>query len=130
MTIQIYALLVAAILPYVWHFASLPLKNKQLGGLDLNEPRARHGELLGSAARAVAAQANAWVALGLFAAANLAALMAGADPQGNWALASMIWVAARVLHGVAYIADIALLRVACFFAGLAMSIWILLLALG
>ena len=86
MTIQIYALLVAAILPYVWHFASLPLKNKQLGGLDLNEPRARHGELLGSAARAVAAQANAWEALGLFAAANLAALMAGADPQGNWAL--------------------------------------------
>ena len=128
MTIPLWSLLIAGMLPYVWHFASLPLKMKQIE-LDPNEPRAKNDQLTGNAARAVAAQANAWEALALFGVANLTAFMAGVDPAGNWSIAAMIWVAGRSVHGVVYIAGIGVLRLLCFVVGLSMSIWIFVMAL-
>ncbi len=125
MTIPLWSLLIGGVLPYVWHFTSLPLKMKQFGDLDINEPRAKNEQLTGSAARAVGAQANAWEALTLFAVANLAAFMAGVDPAGSWSTAAMIWVVARSLHGIIYIAGYGLVRMACFAVGVGMSFWIL-----
>ena len=130
MTIPVWSLFIGAILPYVWHFASIPYKSKQFGALDLDSPRVQAGNLEDIGARVWGAQLNAWEALSLFAAANLAALMAGVSPDGNWSTAAMIWVAARSLHGIFYITGIAMLRVLCFVGGLAMSIWILVMAVS
>lgn len=128
MTIPVWSLFIGAMLPYVWHFASIPYKNKQFGTVDINVPRVQAENLEDTGARVWGAQLNAWEALSLFAAANLAAFMAGVSPDGNWSIAAMIWVAARVLHGILYIAGIAMLRVLCFVGGMAMSVWILVMA--
>ncbi len=129
MTIQLWCLLGGMILPYIWAGASIPFRVKQFGQPDLNEPRVQGENLEGPGARAVGAQANAWENLIVFATANLAAFMAGADPEGNWSLAAMIWFGARACHGISYIAGIAPLRILCFVTGLGMSIWIFTMAL-
>lgn len=130
MTIPVWSLLIGAMLPYVWHFASFPYKNKQFGSLDIDAPRVQGENLEDTGARVWGAQMNAWEALSLFGAANLAAFMAGVSPEGNWSMAAMIWVAARSLHGIFYIAGISMLRLLCFVVGIAMCIWILVMAVS
>jgi len=130
MAIQLWCLLGGILLPYIWAGASVPFRNKQFGTVDLNEPRVQGEQLSEAGARAWGAQANAWEALAVFAVANLAAMMAGVDPAGNWSLAAMIWVAARVSHGVFYIVGIAPLRVASFVGGFGMSGWIIAMAIS
>jgi uncharacterized MAPEG superfamily protein len=73
---------------------------------------------------------NAWEALTVFGLANLAAFMVGLEPDGNWSLAAMIWVGARAAHGVAYIANIAPVRLLSFATGGGMSFWIFAQALN
>lgn len=130
MTIQLWCLLIGVVLPYIWAGASLPFRSKQFGKPDLREPRVQGDKLEGGGARAVGAQMNAWEALAVFSVANLSAFMAGVDPSGNWSLAAMIWVVARILHGGFYIGDIAPARVLSFVTGLAMSLWIIAMALN
>lgn len=128
MTIPLWCLLCGALLPLVWAFASLPLRVKQLGKADLQQPRLQAAQLTAAGAGVWGAQMNAWEALSLYMAATLAAFMQGVDPAGQWATASLIWLAARVLHGVAYTMEIAALRVACFAVGTAMAVWIFVMA--
>ena len=131
MTIPLWCLLAGVLLPYFLAFASVPFRAKQLGTPDLNEPRRQGEQLVDAGARTVAAQMNAWEALIVFSVANLAAFMAGVDvATSSWALAAMIWVGARIAHGVFYIAGIAVLRVISFVAGLGMSLWIIAMALN
>ena len=130
MAIQLWCLLAGMILPYIWAGSSLPFRSKQFGGFDLNEPRVQAEKLDEGGARAWGAQANSWEALTVFAVANLAAMMAGVDPSGNWSIAAMLWVAARVAHGVFYIANIPPLRVVCFVAAFSMSVWIVSMAIS
>ena len=129
MTIPLWCLLIGVFLPYVWAGASLPFRNKQLGSIDLNQPRLQAAELTEGGAGAWGAQMNQWEAIGVFSAATLAAFMTGVDPTGSWAIASMIWVVARVLHGTFYILGNAPLRVLSFTASLAMSVWIFVMAI-
>jgi uncharacterized MAPEG superfamily protein len=129
MTIQLWCLLAGLVLPYVWAFGTVPFRAKQFGNFDLNYPRVQAEQLKEGGARVWAAQSNAWEALAVFAVANLAATMAGVDPAGNWATAAMIWVAARVSHGVFYLADVAPLRVLSFATGFGMSGWIIAMAI-
>ena len=129
MTIPLWCLLGGVLLPYVWAGVSLPFRNKQLGKVDLDQPRLQAAELTAGGAGAWGAQMNAWEALTVFMAANLVAYMQGVDPSGSWATASMVWLGARVLHGVFYVSGIAPLRVAAFVTSLAMSIWIMLMAI-
>ena len=130
MTIPVWSLFIGAMLPYVWHFASIPYKSKQFGTVDIDTPRIQGENLEDAGARVWGAQMNAWEALSIFAVANLAAFMAGVSPVGDWSTAAMIWVAARALHGIFYIAGIAMLRMLCFTGGLAMCIWILVMAVS
>ena len=129
MTIPLWCLLAGATLPYVWAAVSIPFRSKQLGTVDLKQPRLQAAELTEGGAGAWGAQMNQWEALSVFMAATLAAYMQGVDPGGNWALASIIWLIARVAHGVFYVAGIAPLRVAGFVTGTAMSIWIFVMAI-
>ena len=117
------------LLPYIWASSSLPFRNSQFGKIDIKEPRVQAEQLAGAGARAWGAQSNAWEALAIFIGANLMALMAGVDPAGDWSTAALIWVAARISHGISYIANIAPVRVLSFAVGMAMSGWIGVLSL-
>jgi len=128
MTIPLWCLLAGVLLPLVWAGVSVPFRSKQLGKVDLAQPRVQASDLSGGGAGAWGAQMNAWEALSIFMAATLAAFMQGVDPAGSWATASMIWLGARALHGVFYVMQIAPLRVFCFAASLGMSLWIFAMA--
>jgi uncharacterized MAPEG superfamily protein len=98
-------------------------RQKQLGTVDNKEPRQQYAQLEGAGARAVAAQQNAWEALAIFVPAVLVAHLAGAD-AGQAALAAEIFVVARILYGVFYIANKDVLRSLSFLVGLGCSIWL------
>lgn len=72
---------------------------------------------------------NQWEAISVFMAATLAAFMQGVDPAGSWATASIVWLAARLLHGIFYVLGMAPLRIASFVTGLGMSVWIFVMAI-
>ncbi len=129
MTIQIACLLIGAILPYIWAGLANFYRNKQFGSIDNNTPRVQGRQLEGAGARVWGAQENAWEALIVFTAANSAALAAGVEPTGQWAVAAPLWVVARVLHGIFYTRDLSSLRGLAFVVGLAVSLWIFALAL-
>ncbi|MEM9624418.1 MAG: MAPEG family protein, partial [Pseudomonadota bacterium] len=95
MYIPIWCLLGGVVLPYIWAGVSVPFRNRQLGGLDLAQPRLQAGLLSDGGAGAWGAQMNQWEALSVFAAANLAAFMQNLDPTGLWATASLVWLGAR-----------------------------------
>ena len=128
MSIPLWCLLGGVLLPYIWAGVSVPFRTRQLGSVDLVQPRLQAAELTEGGAGAWGAQMNAWEALSVFMAANLAAFMQGVDPAGSWATASIIWLVVRVLHGVFYTLGIAVARVACFVGGIAMSVWIFVMA--
>ena len=128
MTIPLWCLLAGVVLPYVWAGVSVPFRNKQLGALDLAQPRLQAAELTAGGAGAWGAQMNQWEAISVFTAATLMAFMQGVDASGAWATASIIWIIARVLHGLFYVMQQAVLRVASFVVSLAMSVWIIGLA--
>ena len=130
MTIQVVCLLIGALLPYLWAGITGRYRKQQFGDIGFLEPRVQAGQLVGAGARAWGAQMNAWEALLVFAAANGAALAAGVEPTGHWALAAPLWVAARLLHGAFYVTGQAVLRLLTFSVGLAMSLWIFWLALA
>ena len=129
MSTPLWCLLIGVILPYVWAAVSVPFRSKQLGTVDLAQPRLQAAELTAGGAGAWGAQMNQWENLSVFMAATLAAHMQGLDPAGSWATASMIWVFARVAHGTFYVLGIPPLRVAGFVTGVAMSLWIFVMAL-
>jgi uncharacterized MAPEG superfamily protein len=112
MTLAYWCVLIAAILPYVWAgVAKYPL-----GAYDNRNPRDYLEKLSGRPKRAHWAQLNAWEAFAPFAAAVIIAHLAKADQAVVNALA-MAFIAARVLHGLFYIADQATLRSLAWTAG-------------
>ena len=127
MTIPFWCLLITAVLPILWSWVSGYHRNKQLGTVDNKQPREQNAQLTGAGARAVAAQSNAWEALAIFTAAVMVSHMLDADAE-KAAAASMIFVAARVLHGVFYIANKDVLRSLCFMVSFGCSLWLFLMA--
>ena len=92
MTIPMWCMLAGLLLPYIWAGASVPFRFKQFGAADLAKPRVQGDQLTEGGHGAWGAQFNAWEALAVFTVANMIAYMGGVDPEGNWALAAMIWV--------------------------------------
>jgi len=117
MTTPLACLAVVALLPYLLAALGGYLTYAQLGSLDNKNPRQQRMRLEGAAARAVAAQANAWEALPLFTAGVVISHLAGADAASAawWA---KLFVATRVLHAILYIADLDKLRSLVFVVGL------------
>jgi uncharacterized MAPEG superfamily protein len=115
-TVPFWCLLVGVLLPYAWAFSRLPYL-KELGGPDTKEPRAQSAKLTGKGGRVIAAQANAWEALGIFGPAVIVNHLAGAD-GGTATILCVVWVVARFLHGIFYITDIDKARSAAFLVAL------------
>lgn len=80
------------------------MRVKQFGRLDNANPRQQAEKLSGSAARAIAAQSNAWEALALYSASILVVYAAGVD-LSEVTIASVVFLVARLAHPVLYIAD-------------------------
>ncbi len=106
MTIPLWCLLVAILLPYVWFGSVASAKKEQFGNVDNKDPRAQSAKLEGKGARALAAHQNAFEALAVFAPAVLV----------------VTWVVVRVLHGVLYVANVDKARSAMFGIGMLCAI--------
>lgn len=128
MTTPFWCLLAVATFPFVLAGIGAKLRIEQLGTLDVNHPRVQALELRGSAARAYAAQQNAWEALALFSIAVILAHLVGAN-AGLSAIAGVVFVIARVLHAAMYITDKAPLRTLAFVIGLGCCLWLFGLAI-
>ncbi len=127
MTTPFWCLLITVLIPLVLAGIGGYFKSQQFDSVDNNNPRAQSALLEGAGARAVAAQQNAWEAVGIFTACVAVAHMAGADP-GSSATAAMLFVVARVLHAGFYIADLAPLRSTSFLVAIGSCVWLVTLA--
>jgi uncharacterized MAPEG superfamily protein len=85
-------------------------------GYDNKNPRGQAAELTGWGARAWAAEKNAIENFAPFAAAAIIAELAGADPQRS-ALLAYVFIGARTLHLLTYLADLDYLRTTLWFVG-------------
>jgi len=104
MTISLWCVLIAGLLPYVAIAAA-----KAGPGFDNHLPRAWLATLSGWRARAYAAHLNGFEAFPLFAIAVLVAHYTGA-PQGKVDTWALVFVGGRILYLVAYLTDFATLR--------------------
>jgi uncharacterized MAPEG superfamily protein len=129
-TTPLWCLVIVAVLPYLLAFSGGYFKTRQLGKIDNKNPRQQSAQLEGAGARAVAAQANAWEALGLFTAAMVVLHLANPETARGPAAAnlSMLFVATRVAHPILYLANIDLARSIVFLVGLVSVVWLLTLA--
>jgi uncharacterized MAPEG superfamily protein len=129
MTTPLWTLLVATLLPYVWFSFANPLRKKEFGSIDNNHPRIQEAKQTGMGARAMAASANAFEALAMYTPAVLVAHVMA--PTASLApILALVWVVARVLHGIAYITDKPGPRSACFGIGALCSLGLFLVGAG
>jgi uncharacterized MAPEG superfamily protein len=118
MTIAYWCVLAVILLPYVWFgfFAA-----KVGTARDNNQPRAVMAGVQGQAQRALGAHLNSFETSIGFIAAVIIAQLAHA-PQNRVDLLAIVFVAARVLYGIFYLAGLGALRSAAFFVGLVCTI--------
>ena len=125
MRTALICVLVAGLLPYLWTAVAKVIGPRY----DNRRVREWQSRLEGRALRAHFAHLNAFEAFPFYAAAVLAAMATQAD-MARVTMLSIAFVVARVLHGVAYIADVAVARSLVWFAGIACVVGIFLAALG
>jgi uncharacterized MAPEG superfamily protein len=127
MTTPLWCLVIATFLPFAWAFSCHAFRQKQFGNIDNDYPRLQQATLTGIGARALAAQQNAWEALAMFTPAVLTAHVNGAT-TGQASLAAMLFIAARVVHGGLYLANLSTLRSLAWVVGAGSVIWLFVLA--
>jgi len=113
MTIPLWTLLIASVLPYVWFTISNPLRKREFGTVDNRHPRLQQAQQTALGARSNAASANAFEALAVYAPSVLLAHLNAPDSALAPKLA-LAWVALRLGHGLAYLGDKPALRTTCF----------------
>ncbi|MDE3010825.1 MAG: MAPEG family protein [Pseudomonadota bacterium] len=117
MTTALWCVMVAGLLPYV---AAVSAK-WGAKGYDNRNPRAWLAAQTGFRARGNAAQANSFETFPFFAAAVLTATWKHA-PQGTLDTLALVFIAARLLYLVAYLADWSTFRSACWFVAFAVTV--------
>jgi len=108
-TVPFACVAVAFLLIYAIRIPVIVAQLRAGGGYDNRNPRDQQAKLDGWARRAVAAHANAFEGFAPFAAAVVIAHLGHADPGWSTALA-VIYVVARAIYPVLYIANISLAR--------------------
>ena len=121
MTIPLWTLVFATLMPYLLFGLAAPQRVKQFGNLELNHPRQQTARLEGLGARLIAAQNNGFEALAVYAPAVLVAHVVGAD-AGHATILALVFVGARALHALFYALDKAPLRTLSFGVGLLASL--------
>lgn len=126
MNIPAYSLIIACLLPIVaaglqkWGARDYDNHNPRQWAQQMSEPRRQ---------RALAAQANSWEALVVFAAALLFALQAELDAQSR-DLLCVSFIGSRLLYLWAYYFDKALLRSLVWFVGFGSALALIGLSAG
>lgn len=130
MTTPLWCLVIVALLPYVLSFSGGYFRMRQPGGVDNKHPRLQAAKLEGTGARAYAAQANAWESLGFFTAAVVVLHLANPEAaRGSTAASlSLVFLATRIVHPIAYLANLDVLRSVAFLVGLVCGIGLLWIA--
>lgn len=130
MTTPLWCLVVVVFLPYVLAFTGSYFKLRQLGKVDNKNPRAQAAQLEGVGARAVAAQANAWEAVAVFTVAVAVLHLANPEAARSQTAANLAlgFVAARIVHAAAYLANIDMLRSGVFLVAIVCAVWLIALA--
>lgn len=106
-------LLMTALLPYWLAFWGSAVRRREFGEIDNHHPRQQYASMTGQGARLWAAQQNAWEALALFTAAVAAVGLTGS--AGALAvMASIVFVLARIAHGLCYAFDLSTPRSGVF----------------
>lgn len=123
MKTALIVLLLLSLFPYAFAWISGYYRRQQLGTIDNKNPRQQYTQLSGPGARAVAAQQNAWEALGFYSAALLAVSLADVEIE-HLSLAAILVLLFRVLHGVFYLANLDLLRSLAFVTGILPSVYL------
>lgn len=125
MTTAFWCVLVAALLPLIWAGVA------KSGGkrYDNAQPREFLGALTGWPARANHAQQNSYETFPPFAAAVIIAQLCSA-PQATVDNLAMAFIAARVIYGLCYIADLSTLRSLVWLAGSACVVGLFVTAAG
>jgi len=113
MTILIWCLFIAALLPYLAKVPVAFAMNK-LDGYDNNHPREQQSKLTGFGARALAAHQNAFESLIIFAPAVLLAI-ATQHTGENIVLLAIVHIGARIAYNLLYLMNIDKLRSVVWF---------------
>lgn len=113
MTIPLWTLLVAVLLPFVWFGPSIAARKEQFGNADNAHPRLQVAKLEGKGARAYAAHQNAFEAAIVYTPAVLVAHVTHANLMHSTIL-SIVWVVCRFLHGILYLNNVDKARSAMF----------------
>ena len=124
MQTALICVLIAGLMPYLWTTVAKVTGPRY----DNRNVRAWQERLEGLPWRAHSAHLNSFEAFPFFAAAVLAAIVAHADMQ-RVAMLSIAFVVARLLYGLIYLWDVAVLRSLVWFAGLGCVIAIFIAAL-
>jgi len=123
MTTAYWCVLAATILPLVW----VGIAKAGARDFDNAAPRDFLDKQSGMRQRANWAQQNAFEALPGFAAGTIIAHIAGAA-QGTINAVALIFVAARILHGIAYLRDLAGFRSLVWSIGIGATITMFVIA--
>lgn len=113
MTIAYYCILIAALLPYV----ATAIAKSRFEEIDNSNPREWLSMQKGFRGRANAAQQNGFEGFPFFAVAVILASIHH-TPQGRIDLFAILYITARVLYLIFYLADKPSLRTASWFFGL------------
>lgn len=128
MTIPFWCLAAAAFIPYCIAISTAPFRKHQFGKLDNSNPRKQQRELEGTGARLVAAQANMWEALLVFAICVLIAHLSQADEDAA-GIAAIVFICARIAHPIFYALNIGALRSISWAIGLLACVYLIYLSI-
>lgn len=117
MTTAYWCVLVGALMPILWTIVAKMGGARKMPMSANHAPREFLATVQGHQKRADWAQQNAFEAFPAFAAAVIVSHLAGAA-QPTIDLLALIWVGARLAHGVCYVADWATLRSTFYFVGI------------
>jgi len=109
-------LFILALFPIVLSSIGGYFRVKQFGYLDNQHPRAQQAKMEGPGARAIAAQHNTWEALAFYSMVILVAFASGVDLY-SLTVPALIFLGARLLHAIFYLANLATLRTIAFSVG-------------
>ena len=121
------SLFAAALFPIVLAWVGGYYRMRQFGGIDNKHPRIQYAKMEGAGARAVWAQQNAWEALAMYTAVVFIAYAVGIDLH-TLTTPALVFITARVLHPVFYVADRDRLRSLAFIVALLACVYIFCLA--
>jgi len=126
MTVALWCLPAAILLPYGFTIIAKVLTIRATGGFNNHDPRAFLAQAQGAAKRAHNTQLNTFEALPGFVAGVLTATFLGADQAALDALA-VSWLVLRLLYGVCYIKDLPTTRSLVWMAaaGCALAMFVL-----